>query len=327
MPFLKQFASRQNWKRILTGSASPVSPLFFYMSIFAGLFFMILLASDERFKGQVFGRIDFLDKLTYWLDPTLINLLSVVAVVVVATMSARARVHKTLRSTSERRAFFTGQALLTASLVIVLLYLGALLETWLKANFKPSLAPWTLPELPLHRYLFGFLGQAEDRGIPSGAYLRQWWLTLALVHFHEQLMIQSHIRRRPRVLRSIAVLVACTVVFCIVAAVRAYRGWSTLFDVGISIGIGTFTFWLVVLLPKSRLMGRKEYITDLLGISFVFFTFFVLLSADSWRWMLMALILYPVLAYSYATSSKPRRNYEKEEREFLKSLIRRSKDG
>ncbi|TKJ29448.1 MAG: hypothetical protein CEE40_08555 [Chloroflexi bacterium B3_Chlor] len=305
--------------------ATYVPETFFYVTIALSLCFMILLAA-QAVAGASIPRTSLMDALTFTMDTLAVQVCFAAAVSFATALliyNHWTALHERLRGGATRvgsavARLITVRAIRIAASVLVGISLVGLLmlaEFELEHRFfKPSfLAPRPavpLPDPPFTRWLEGLLGvNASDSndgdGAPSGYVLRQWYLLLLLVVVTEQLLRRRHDDRSRLWIRAIAYgLSFLTLLY--VAFSRVYRLHHTMFDVGIAIGLGTLTFWLVALLPGAILHRNKKLITELGGSAFAYLFLFFFYSQSSYRWVVGALVIFLVLAIVYLLADRGR---------------------
>jgi len=310
---------------------------FFYLTIALSLCFMIVMAA-QGVRDISFQRSSFIDNLTFWIDALGLQAIFVAVVsLVIGLFIYRQSTNLILRREKTRgdprskvRTLLTNTAIRVAIsiavgfFVVILLMVAefALEEKVFKPSFavpRPGLA---LPDPPFTRWVEGLFGISRadvhdlTGGAPSGYVLRQWWLFLLFVVVVEQLLQELHDDRARVWIRAIAYVISFfTVLF--IGFSRVYRGHHSIFDVGISFGLGTFFFWLVAILPDALVRKETKYLTEIGGAAFAYLFLFFFYSQSSYRWVIGVLLTFTFLAITYLLASR-RQSYRSRYREWRK---------
>lgn len=260
---------------------------FLYASLILGFVIMVILCLP---KMQFFlPRTALWNWVTkYPLDAGLIQLFSVLLLVWV--------VYKYLFKISAKRPFSV-----IFSLLFVFLIMAAeiAMENWL---LKPSLR-YNRPLDSLGEGFFTSLlkallvrGGEEGTSAPSGFAMRQMFMILPFLLLSQQKKWNDVFSTKATFL-----LYFFNISFLIsIPLLRIYRGRHTLFDVGISVGVGTFIFWLVAIiiysLAKER---RKDYLEEFTGFSliYLFSIFFYCHRATYWLLFCFLAVLFLGVIY------------------------------
>jgi hypothetical protein len=194
-------------------------------------------------------------------------------------------------------------------------------EPYFKQSFGELRPTNTFVMSPVEGYVFGQVGTAgegsqewEQGGAPSGFCLRQLWLLLVFVLFYEQLLEGSRDPKKNMVKR-VTFYGVGILIFCFIAYSRVFRQFHSFFDIGITIGLGTFFFWLAVVLPHSFVYKKVRHLADIIGVSFAYIPLFFFYSHSSFEWVTFSIFMYPSVAIIYALITRKvpySRLYEKE---------------
>lgn len=246
----------------------PQARFLIYFDIFLGLVLMTIL-SLKQLQGLEIPATQFLDSLTYYLDPLLVQAITCVALLVVAWLVMRN---------------VTSFSLLALWLVGGLLLATVLEQYILKAAFGYIREASNYTQPWLVRYV---VSPARQLSVPSGFTLRQTYLLIFLFHFlrPSQAGISGY--------RGTGVFSLMTVASAYVVFNRLYRGDHYLLDVGIGILIGIVWYWMWTTFTVNLLSRDPK--DDLSGDFFfpAFASMFVLLffCRDSGLWLVFLGIL------------------------------------
>lgn len=309
---------------------------FFYLTIAVSLCSMIALGA-QGIRAAPLPHSPFLDWLTYTVDTLFVQVLLAFAVscaiglLIFLEVSARLchlPIWQRVRSSRVPRILTAAVLLavcIAAGAAFVLLLMGVefdLERRFFKPSFFVARPDDALPDPPFTTLLEGWLGADTGEkpefgsGAPSGYVLRQWWLFMLVVVVTEQLVRRAHDDRLRAWYRLLVYgVVVLSVVY--VALSRVYRMHHTLFDVGIAIGLGTFVFWLVAVVPGAILNRDRRYITELGGSAFAYLFLFFFYSESSYRWVIGALVVFAFLALVYLLA---------ERRESRRTLYRKAQE-
>lgn len=247
---------------------------FLYTSLIFSLIIMVILALPNT-QNLTLPQTTLWNWITkYPLDPALIQLISVLLLVWV--------IYRYLFKISTKK--FSG-AIYSLLFVISIMLVEVVMERGL---FKRSLAydrlPGSLSEAFFTNFLVTLIGLGGEKGTsaPSGFVLRQMFLILPFLLLSQQEKWKHVFSGRATFL-----LYFFNILFLIsIPLLRMYRGRHIPFDVGIAVGIGTFIFWLFVIIIYSLVKKKEnaEYLESFAGFSliYIFAIFFYTRSAFSW---------------------------------------------
>jgi len=315
------------WATVLRDLIVKVPDFLFYVTLMSGLLFMGFLCSDSLIKFS-FEQSALLNKLTFVLDVSLLQILSALGLIFVIKeyLFGRVSERKLLLSMGSVKRIVIITAILLVAFVLVGEYASEHLI--LKPIFNKPRADTVKVETLEEPWLTSFLleqirpsSEGRQLGAPSGYCLRQWLMTLIFLLYFDKI-VRRKTHRKKKILCSIAGYSICAFLFLFVAFSRVYRGAHSFFDVGIALGVGTFFFWFFYILPGSLLIRNDKYLRDLLGISLVYFGSFFYFSNSSYRWAYIAFFLYPFLGIFYflSTHGFQRSKLSKEEREVRRKI-------
>jgi len=266
----------------------------FFRAVSAALaLVVVMLCLGERSQTAWEAPPPWVLTVSYWLDPLLLQGLSVLAVGLVV-MGYR-RPSLTIRNILWRRKLQCFTACVCVGLSLVLSYV--LGEVWLKPAFgyqRPT-------SFHGDSFILEWLGIMTLQGCPSGFMVRQIWLFLLVVVFAGASCsthpARGDLRWTRRSKLVMLVLIACTV---LIACVRLARRAHTVFDLAMGIATGVYLFWLVYYLRAAlwRKVGRQSC-TDMVGISCVFLPVFLIYSKTGMLWTVSAVIIFALLGVGH----------------------------
>jgi len=226
----------------------PVFPshTFYFSSMFSIFLTSVMLIATRNIEDLPILCHPFLDMLTFWVDPLLVQLLSLAATFLFIFLRSGKLPHYA-RSSLAIRA-------LSAATPVVLVMMAYLME---QLVLEPSLGreasresmgePWFTALLSSIRYI-----SRPAHPPPSGLVMRQ------IVIFYSVLLVLAQPSLRPTKARTrLFVSLLSLAILCFIAFSRIYRGLHTLYDVSASISSGTLIFWLV--LVGSYRASSKSY--------------------------------------------------------------------
>ncbi len=148
----------------------------------------------------------------------------------------------------------------------------------------------------------GHFGGEEKTACPSGFALRQviLFLTFLLIHRQEE-WHRLFEKRVSRALQKTLYPINVGLLF-LVPFLRVYWGRHHFFDIGMSIGIGVFTFWSITLLVSNWLRGSMEDFQCLvfMAVPMAAFTFVIFLYTEGpARWLIFCWLLIMVSGLTY----------------------------
>lgn len=262
-----------------------VRPNLLYISLFCGFVLMVILATRDIQK-ITFPRYEVIDSITYYLDAMVLQGLSML---LVAWVIYR---YLIVQEVSRTSSFFW-----TIGILIVMMGTLIILEKYV---FKPSFLYNRIEEsteTAVVAFVANLLGLAGDKktACPSGFTLRQVVLFLSFMLLHEQQEVWPRIfeGRIARFLKK-PFYVLNWAFLILIPFLRFYWQRHILFDIGLSIGIGVFLFWSIIIIMNNSIMKSKEavqYLTDLVAPIFVFtFTIF-LYTEHTLRWLILCWII------------------------------------
>ena len=133
-------------------------------------------------------------------------------------------------------------------------------------------------------------GQAIEGPSPNGMLWRQVWLLLVAVAYRGPLIRAHREGRGWRGLtpRRLALYLLLLTSFCIYVGLnRVVLGISTWFDLGITVGVSVYTFWILyALILRWRSPTERSRFLDVAGVSLVFLPVFFFLSGSKAYWVL-----------------------------------------
>jgi hypothetical protein len=269
-----------------------------YASLLAGLLGMAALG-NKYFHSRQFGRAHALDVATYWLDPFLCQL---ICMVLVAWLLVRFWL---MRSVPGRRPSLWIQAL---CLVMIVFVVEIVLETLvLKPTFHYARPPNPLGEpwlaSAVRHVQAAFMGRSgnstgsNETSCPSGYALRQFWyllLTFSCLRLRrppteqsvEEMCPAETVQVEPMVplagqnAWALALLLALS---AFVLFSRVYRREHTLFDIGVTMGVASYSYWLVYSVVAVVVHGtsHKVVLTDMGAASLLFLPIFFFYSGSA----------------------------------------------
>lgn len=238
--------------------------IFLYASAFAAFLFMVLLTLKPLQGGL--PRVALLDSLTYWVDPLLLQGLSLLYVLIVASHYSHIR---------WETSYTSWKTYVYPIWVLLLVLLAVGLE---KPVFKASFLynrPASMQAEPFFTalvrqipWISRLLSREEGTAAPSGFVLRQTLLFLSFLLLAFQ-KTWGMWRRKTFIMVNILILL-------FVAFSRVYRASHGAFDIGLGMAIGTFLFWLFYLVSLAFIQPRsRSFLTDF-SLPAVGFTFSIL---------------------------------------------------
>lgn len=236
-------------------SVFPVFPSsLFNWSLLAGFVFMAASAwvSGSFFREFSLCRTPWLDTVTAYVDPFLVQLCWTVSISGILTLLAQAA-HDSASSRPIRVAKVTVTALVPLGVLVGSFVIGDVL-------YKPALGydrPQDhLNETGLTALVLNLFHRTEGGdAAPSGFLLRQVALFLFAWLVLEQPLVRRRFRRLVRLLLHLGNLAA----LIFVGFSRFYRGAHRLFDLSLSIGIGLVVVWTLIILMYQASSRRHQY--------------------------------------------------------------------
>ncbi len=270
-----------------------VRPNLLYFSLFCSLVLMVFLTFKD-FQNITFPRYEVIDFITYYLDALVLQGLSML---LVAWVIYRYLIVQEVSRTSS--------FIWTIGILIVMMGILIILEKYI---FKPSFL-YNRIEESTETAVVAFVARIlrlagdEKTACPSGFTLRQVVLFLSFMLLHEQQKIWPRIfeGRIARVLKT-PFYVLNWAFLILIPFLRLYWQRHILFDIGISIGIGGFLFWSIIIIMNISIMKSKEavqYLKDLVAPLFVFTFIIFLYTEHTLRWLILCWIILMFSGFAY----------------------------
>lgn len=283
----------QKLKVRIKDSLPEIRSNFLYASLILGLIIMVILCLPNLQKFTL-PRTPLWNKITkYPLDAGLIQLISALLLAWV--------IYKYPLKIFAKKSF---TAISSVLFVFLIMLVEIVMEKWL---FKPSLRYDrlldSLSEAFFTQFVLTILHMVGEKGTaaPSGFALRQMFLVLPFLILSQQEKWKSVFSTKATfVLYFLNILF-----FILVPLLRIYRGRHTLFDVGISIGIGTFIFWFFIIIIQSLVKKREAgYLEDLTGFSLIYIFSILFYCHNTTYWLLFSFLVILFLGTVYFFTHK-----------------------
>jgi len=308
-----------------------LSYTFFYCSMLIGLFCMVGLTSDIV-KDITFPNYVWLDKITYYADPLIILFISccITAYIAAQYFAYRPKSFKKLKAShpkANRLYLWFFFLLITFSIV----FFAEFLSDLLKHAFDYSRLP--IGDQKGEPFLMGAItGQLRlgNTACPSGSAIRQLFTLMTFILFLNQnlgTIFQNKMRKRfeneslkiDKLYKlHIRLFIVQLLFFLFVCFSRVYRGQHTFFDIGVSLGVGIYVYWLtstvvLFLIIKKASIKTKLFMTDISYVSFIFLPLFFFYSRSAIVWTIgsAGIILTLCLIYLLYENDKDKKSIDK----------------
>lgn len=274
-----------------------IRPNLLYISFFCSFILMVFLSTKDIQK-ITFPRYEVIDSITYYLDATVLQGLSMV---LVAWVIYR---YLIVQEVSRTSSFILTIGILTSMMVTIII-----LETYiLKPCFLYNRIEKST-ETAVTAFVAHMLGLAGDEktSCPSGFTLRQVVLFLSFMLLHEQ-QVWSKIFEG-RIVRALKIpfYILNWAFLILIPFLRFYWQRHILFDIGIAIGIGVFLFWSITILISIPIMRSKEviqYLTYLVAPIFAFTFIIFIYMENTLLWLMLCWIILMASGFVYRKFSR-----------------------
>ena len=259
----------------------------FYGSLLVALT-ALLAMGNEQGTTKWSPTVKWADVLSYWLDPVLVQGISIVLVTLII-MAYRYQNESLLYSIRYRYISLAA----TFTLVLLPLVGTYLLEIyWLKPGFGYDRPGAFNRDSWLTQWL-GLTIDSHDTACPSGFALREsWLLVLGFAFASTKSRTAPHRYYSMWRLSTAGLLGLLTIACAVIGFVRIARHAHTPFDVAMGIALGVYMFWIFYFSAASmRGLELWDYGTDLLAVSAIFIPIFLFYARHTVEWAIPAACL------------------------------------
>jgi len=228
-----------------------------YFSFFSALLLLILLSS--KFFQYSLPHNIFINRLTYILDPLILQLFSFLLLIILAFKF----IYKPDKNEIAHKTSFLYYVLF----LFILLFSEIILEFFvLKPSFHFNRPAKSMEEsffinfLIHNKLIKNFISGKNGSSAPSGFTLRQIFIFYSYLILHIQNNKSINFKRIKNITISLY-----SILMVIICLSRIYRNAHSFFDIGLGIGIGTLIFWFIYIaflkllkldhIPKNDLTG------------------------------------------------------------------------
>lgn len=261
----------------------------FFFALLVAIVSMLLLCLPGM-QANLHGRARSLtDWITFLLDPLVLHIFGACAAGYLLFPIVSQLIHA---------RWFAGLVSVLAPLLVLVLVL-AFTETVLKPSFAYARPDGQLRlEAPV---LSGWLGidkPAAHDSCPSGSVVRQVFLfMLGLMCFPN--FMQSNDPAKPASFRQWIALLFLLLTVVYVAFSRVYRGFHTVYDVGISLSVSCFTFWFAYyLFALSFKRLPKGMTSGIVSAGCILFPTYIYYSQDAQWWAIITVVAFVIIGVS-----------------------------
>jgi len=273
---------------------------FFYLSSSFSVALMVLFGT-QGFRRFIFARTEILNDLTYYADPLLFHLLSILTIVWVILKYRSAKGKNRVHS------------VLIASLIpamLMLIDITIVEGFWLRKSLGFPLSDLIMFDSFLTHFVKRLIGLEAILSAPAGSCLRQTTLLLLLIGIvtsYERMGFGLTPRNAGR-----SLIAANVMGVLVVAFVSMYREASSFFHVAGAVSMSIFSFWLLVSLYNSFLSVAinktswregRELLTFFTGYSALIICIFFFYCHHAEAWVISAIVIFFLIGLCYVLSN------------------------
>ena len=259
----------------------PVSYSTFLVSAIAAFLAMVVLTIPPFTSFNVPASGDHLDKITYFLDPLLCNVVGIfLSAVIIYT------------GTSHINCSISHRFIFSASLPLVTVILGYVVTHFaLKPSFGYDIPTPKLSHPILFEFFKGKDALRNSTSTPSGSVFCQFLLFFVGLVYFRPLRHRKYRTDNPNSRPfEWACMCALLGLGLLVGWLRYHRGYHSVFDAGIALGVSSYAFWFsFYVISRIAKRSHPESSTGLASLSLLNIPVFLYFSRDAHWWIAMAI--------------------------------------
>jgi membrane-associated phospholipid phosphatase len=254
----------------------------FFGSLVTAVAFMAILASPLLRGSSIGSSTGFFAELTYYLDPFICH---IIGWVIVAYLISRHLFYSNIWVDSTKKRWLLGLTLPA----VILIGFFVLEQCVLKPSFAYPKSASSIGEPFLIDMIVRNLGYEPD-SCPSGTVLRQAILLLLGLTFVCKRGKQNS--EQKGILSALSVF--CLLILTLFVAIsRVYRGQHTVEDIGITLGVACYIYWLAYYTCGKLFSRLPERSTQsITAASCLMIPTFYLNSHDAHWWVIVGVVLF-----------------------------------